>query len=458
MFRKFIADKEFIRAALTLAVPLVIQQWIQASLSFVNMVIISQLGDTYVAAVGLGNQFYFLLHVLSFGIGGGTAIFTAQYWGKKDIPSIRKTLGFSLGLSLVGGLIFGIFAVFFPELVLSFYTNDPVVIAYSSEFLRIAGLSFIFASCSFSFIAVLRSIENIKLPMAVSIGALILNTLLGYMLILGKFGFPRLDVRGAAIATTISFTVEFIALVILIYVLKTPIAAKFKELFVFDWTYFKQFFRTSAPVIFSEFFWSLGISVYTAIYARISTEALAAVNISASLEQMGYVSFIGLANACAIMVGNRIGAGEEKKAYHYAVRFIQVGIIGALVVGGIIFFASTPLLTLFQISDTARGFAQNILYVFSLSLWVRVLNFTFFIGILRSGGDTRFAFIVDIFTLWLIGIPLALIGAFWLHLPVYYIYLLVMIEELIKLIIVFKRFLSKKWINNLTFPVTLNKQ
>ena len=450
MLRRLVEDKEFIRTALKIALPLMVQQWIQASLGFVDVLMIGQLGDVPVAAVGLGNQFFFLLHVLTFGIGSGTAIFTAQFWGKRDIASIRKTLGFSLGISFFAGLVFGILAVFFPEQVLSVYTNDRAVIELGRDFLRLVGLSFIFTACTFSFIAVLRSIENIKLPMVVSIGALSLNTLLGYALILGNFGFPQLGVKGAGIATAIAFTVEFFVLVLLTYRLKTPLAARLKELFVPDLAYFKRFVRTASPVVFSEFFWSLGMAVYTMVYARISTEAIAAINISSSLEQMGFVTFIGMSNACAIIVGNRIGAGETQKAYEYAGRFILIGFLGSLLLGGILFFVSTPALTLYQITETARGFAQNILYIFSLTLWVRVMTIILFIGVLRSGGDTRFAFLVDILCLWLIGIPLALAGAFWLHLPVYWVYLLVLSEEAIKAVIVFRRFLTKRWINDLT--------
>jgi Na+-driven multidrug efflux pump len=284
----------------------------------------------------------------------------------------------------------------------------------------------------------------------VSIGALSLNTLLGYMLILGNFGFPRLGVRGAGIATATAFILEFFVIVALTYALKTPIAAKVNELFDFNWAFFKRFLRTSAPVILTEILWSIGVSVYTAIYARISTESLAAVNISSSLEQLGFVGFIGLGNACAIMVGNRIGAGEPEKAYRYAGRFILIGFLGSLLFGVLIFFISTPVLSLYQISETARSYAQNILYIFSLTIWMRVLTIVLIMGVIRSGGDTRFAFLADILTLWLIGIPIALTGAFVFHLPVYYVYLLVLIEELVKLILVFRRYLSRKWINDLT--------
>ena len=140
-----------------------------------------------------------------------------------------------------------------------------------------------------------------------------------------------------------------------------------------------------------------------------------------------------------------------------AVAFIQVSVIGSLVLGGVIFFVSTPVLSLYQISETARGFAQNILHIFSFTLWLRVVSIVMFIGVLRSGGDTRFSFLVDILSLWLIGIPLALIGAFLLHLPVYYVYLIVMVEEVIKITIVIRRFISRKWINNLALSAAADE-
>ncbi|MCJ7622390.1 MAG: MATE family efflux transporter [Anaerolineaceae bacterium] len=450
MLRNFFQDKEFTRTMFKLAFPLMLQQVLQSSLSFIDMVMIGQLGDIPVAGIGLGNQVFFLVHLLSFGIGSATAMFTAQFWGSRDIESIRKSLGIGLVLSAAGGFLFSIVAILIPEEVLGIYSTDAAVVLAGSEYLRIVGLSFVFSSTAFIFIAVLRSVGNVRLPMAVSVLALGLNTLLNYALIFGNFGFPALGVRGAGIATCIALLLEFICMIAAVYLFRTPIAAKFSEIFSFDRLFLKKFLRTAIPVIVSEMLWAFGTTIYYVVYARIGTQAIVAINISASIEQLGFVIFIGLAHACAIMVGNRIGAKETGKAFQYALNFIVIGLAGSVVMSILIVLITSPVLNLYKISSVSREYVGNILRIFAFILWLRASNIIIFIGILRSGGDTRFAFIADAIAVWLIGIPLAFLGGFVLHLQIHWVYLLIMSEELIKFIVVMRRFLSKKWINDLT--------
>ena len=442
-------DKEFFKSILKIAVPLVVQQLIISSLSFIDMLMIGQLGDTAVAGVGLGNQIFFLLQVLTFGVGSGASVFAAQFWGKGDRQNIRQTLGIALILTFIAGLLFTAATLLFPKEILGIYSKDTSVVAVGAEYLGILATSFIFISTSFSYTAILRSCENVKLPFIISIIALGLKTFINYLLIFGNLGFPEMGVRGAGIGTLIAMVLQLFCLVYFSNRLKTPAAGSLKELFSINSEFFKRFLRTSFPVIMSEAMWSLGMTTYNVVYARISTEAIAAINISISLEDLGFVAFIGIANACAIMIGNRIGAGEEEKAYIYGKRFIILGISGALVIGVIIFLVSGKVVSLYNISDLARSYAHTILRIYSFTLWVRVSTIILFVGILRSGGDTRYAFLLDLCAVWLIGVPLAFIGAFVLKLPVYFVYLLVFSEEAFKFVIVLKRFASKKWIHNL---------
>ena len=449
LFNNLFNDKEFFKSILKIAVPLVVQQLIISSLSFIDMLMIGQLGDTAVAGVGLGNQIFFLLQVLTFGVGSGASVFAAQFWGKGDRGNIRKTLGMALILTFIAGFVFTLASILFPEQILGIYSKDTAVVAVGAEYLGMLAFSFIFISTSFSYTAILRSCENVKLPFVISVIALGLKTLINYLLIFGNLGFPRMGVRGAGIATLIAMALELFCLVYFSNSLKTPAAGSIKEIFSIDLDFLKRFLKTSFPVIMSEAMWSLGMTTYNVVYARISTEAIAAINISVSLEDLGFVAFIGIANACAIMIGNRIGAGEEEKAYIYGKRFVILGISGALIIGVIIFLVSGTVVSLYNISDLARSYARTILKIYSFTLWVRVSTIILFVGILRSGGDTRYAFLLDLCAVWLIGVPLAFIGAFVLHLPVYFVYLLVFSEEAFKFVIVLKRFASKKWIHNL---------
>ncbi|HSQ16893.1 MAG TPA: MATE family efflux transporter, partial [Anaerolineales bacterium] len=194
---------------------------------------------------------------------------------------------------------------------------------------------------------------------------------------------------------------------------------------------------------------ALGIAAYNVVYARIGTESIAAMNIAASIDNLAFVIFIGLGNACAILVGNRIGAGEEKLAFRYAGRSLGLGMAGGLVVGGLILAFSPLILDIYKVSPQVVDYTRKVLIIIAVFLWLRVSNLILFIGVFRSGGDTRFGFFLDAGTIWVVGVPLAVLGAFVFHLPVYFVYLMVMMDELTKFVVGLWRYLSRRWIHNL---------
>jgi putative MATE family efflux protein len=450
MMRLSSTDRDFYRPLLAIAGPIALQQLIMSSLQFVDVAMVGQLGETSVASVGLANQITFIYILSLFGITSGSAIFTAQFWGKKDVTSLRKVLGIAISLSLPLGLLFLIIAVFIPQKALGVYTRDLQVIALGSSYLRLIGPAYLAMAISYTLAAVLRSTGDTRLPMMVSVTALSLNAGLSFLLIFGHLGLPALGVRGAAIATLTARYLECSALVYLAYRLKTPPAGRLREIFSFDFKFYRSVIKVSFPVVINEITWALGITTYNIVYARIGTEAIAAVNIASTVEGLAFVLFIALGNASAIMLGNQIGAGEERTAYRYGARFLRLSLVGAVVVGGVILFASGWIPSIYKVSPVVSGYTRNLLMVIAGALWLRAGNLVIFLGILRSGGDTRFAFLIDTGSIWLIGVPLAFLGAFVWRLPVYWVMVLVMADELVKFFIVLARFYSRRWINNLT--------
>jgi len=445
----FIRDKVFLRAMLGLAIPVAFQQLITAGLNMVDVLMVGQLGEASIAALGLANQVFFLLILFLFGITSGMAIFTAQYWGQGDVESIRRVLGLCLMVALTVGLLYTLGALLIPETILGFYTEDPEVIALGASYLRIVGLSYIFMAITTSYFAVLRSITWVKVTVFVSVIALALKTVLSYLLIFGIGGLPALGVRGAAIGTTVGWIFESTLIIILVYTLKTPLAANPLTFFRFNRQFVSKVLKTVAPAAFNEVFWSVGITVYNAVYARIGTGAIAAVQISATIEEIAFVFFIGLGNACAVMVGNKIGAKEKDTAYEYGRRFLILTVGVAMLSGLLIMSLRGLVVGLYDISPQAAQNARTLMMIFSFSAWLRSINFILFVGVLRAGGDTRFAMFMEMFSIWVIGVPAALIGGFVLKLPVYGVYLMVLLEELVKAFIIVQRYRSRKWIHDL---------
>ena len=449
MSLSFLRDRVFLRSMLAIALPVAFQQLITASLNMIDVLMVGQLGETSVAALGLANQIFFLLILFLFGVTSGMSIFTAQYWGKGDVENIRKVLGICLVIAVTVATAFTLAATLIPHRLMSFYTEDQEVIRLGSDYLRIVGLSYILMAITVSYIAVLRSITMVAITVVVSVVALGLKTILAYLLIFGVGGFPELGVRGAAIATSFGWGFQCILLLILVYRLKTPLAANPFSFFHFNRPFAVNVLKTSMPAAINEVLWSVGITSYNAVYARIGTDAIAAININATIEELMFVLFIGLGNACAVMVGNKIGAGEKEIAFEYGRRFLIIGVTVAIIGGAIIFSLRETVVSLYEISPSAANSLRGLMFVFAASAWLKMLNFILFIGTMRAGGDTRYAMFTELFSIWVVGVPSALIGGFVLHLPVYGVYALVLLEEAVKAIVVIRRFLSRRWIHDL---------
>lgn len=449
-FISFFSDREYYGRLIQFGLPIAAQQLIFTSLNLVSNIMVGQLGETTVAAVSLAGQIFFLFNLLVFGIGSGAAMFTAQLWGKRDIPNIQRVLGLALSLSTLSSLVFVVIAELFPQAVLGIYSKDALVVAVGSSYLRIFGVSFFFFGVTATFSLVLRSIGQVRLPVLVSITALLVNIILSYLLIFGKLGFPALGANGAALSIVISRILECLALVILTYWLKLPVAARLGALFSYTMAFAGQVLKPILPVAINEILWSFGITAYQVIYARIGTEQLAAVNIATTISDMVLFTFFGIANATAIMVGNTIGSGGSDKAQVYSGRSLVLGAGGGLVIGLLVLLLSPLVLSLYEVSDSVIDYTQSMLLINCSFMWLRMMNLILFIGVFRAGGDTRFALLLDGLIIWLVGVPLTAFGAFVLHWPIYLVYALTLSEELVKWSLGVWRFRSRRWIHDLT--------
>lgn len=448
-----LGDREYFRRLFNIGIPIVLQQLVTSSLNLVGQVMIGQLGEVAVASVGLANQIFFLLSLLLFGITSGLAIFTAQFWGASDVKNIHRVQGLAILSGLVASTIFFLAAQFFPENLIRIYSEDPAVISMGGQYLRVFSWSFLFFSVQFSYALILRTVGQARLPMVVSIFALSLNVLLSYGLIFGVGPVPAMGVMGAAAGILISRIVECVVLLALAYRLKTPVAASIPQLLDIDLSLIRRVLPSAWPVALNELLWSWGITTYNIIYARISTESIAAVNIAAAIDQMAFVLFSGIAHGTSVMVGNWIGAGDRDRAFQYAGRSMIIGFLIAIAMGGLVLLLSPIILSWYKVSPEVLNYAQKILVVVASFMWLRAMNIVLILGVFRSGGDTRFGLFLDGIIIWILGVPLAYLAAFVFHLPVYWVYLSVMSEEITKFILGIRRYLTRRWIHNLAEPV-----
>ena len=447
--KNIVEDKKFIRKTIAITIPIALQALLNTSLNLVDTVMIGSLGQGSIAAVGLANKVFFVFTLLLFGIVSGSSILTAQYWGKKDIKNIRKVLGMSLIIGLIGSIIFVIPSLLCPEIVMSIFTPNQNTIKIGASYLAIAAISYPITAVTNVYISLLRGVNQVKAPVVVTLISICIKVTLNYILIFGHFGVPALGVQGEAIATLIARIFECTCILSIVYFEKGPAAAKFKELIAFNTEFVKLYFSTVSTVIVNEFMWGLGVTMYSLVYGRMGDEAVAAITITQTVEQITTVIFQGISAATAVILGNELGANKLEDAKIHAKYFIILQFIFALIMGIICFFMKAPLIGLFNVTDIVGIAISKCLIVFILYLPFRMFNLVNIVGILRSGGDTKAALMLDITGVWIVGIPLAYLGGIVLGLPIYFVYAMVTLEEVYKFILGFRRYKQKIWLKNL---------
>lgn len=442
-------DKAFVNKTIRITVPIAMQGFLNTALNFADTLMIGKLGETTIAAVGLANKVFFVFTLLIFGIVSGSGILTAQYWGKREIANIRKVLGISLILVLGGSLLFLIPAMLRPELIMRIFTTSSETIRIGAIYLAIIAISYPFTAITNAYISLLRGINEVKAPVIISTIAIFVNIILNYILIFGKLGFPVLGVAGAAIATVIARIVECGALLFVVYWEKGPAAAKFRELLAFDKSFINKFFSTTLPVIANEFMWGLGVTMYSLVYGRMGDGAVAAITVTQTVEQIFIVIFMSISNGSAVILGNEMGAGHLEDADEHAKNLITIQVLLSFVAGLLAFFIRQPIIRLFSVTGEVEQFINFCFIVFILYLPFKMFNFINIVGILRSGGDTKACLFLDVSGVWFIGIPMAYLGGMVLHLPIYWVYAMVLTEEVYKFILGYIRYRKKKWLRNL---------
>lgn len=446
------SDKEFFTVLFKIALPIVIQNFIASSLNMVDTLMIGKVREAKIeslAAVGIANQYFFFFNLIIFGLYSGCCIFISQYWGREDKKSIKKVLGVSLVSGSIIAIIFTIIGLIAPNFIISLFNKDAKVISLGVDYLRIVVISYIFTAISFAFSFACRSVGQATIPMFVSLIALVTNTILNYALIFGKFGMPVMGVKGAALATLISRGIETVVLLIIIYTKSDILNAKIKELLDFNMDFVKHVYKTISPVIINETLWSLGMLVYAMAYGVIGKEAVAAVQICNTVQNLFYVIIAGISNACAVMIGNIIGYGDKEKGIDYSFKFSIFGTFVGLLLGIALIIFSPPIVKFFNVDSYVYSAAIGVLNIMGITMAIKVFNRVLVVGILRGGGDTKFSMYLEVGTVWLVGVPLALLGSYVFKVSLNILFILITMEEVVKFFVGVPRVISKRWVKDL---------
>ncbi|TAH67021.1 MAG: MATE family efflux transporter [Anaerolineaceae bacterium] len=454
-------DKYFLKKTFAITIPIVLQNLLNNLVNLVDTLMIGQLGETSIAAVGLANKLFFVFALLMFGVSSGSSVLSAQYYGKGELMNIKRVLKVSLYIGIGGSLLFAIPGFFAPELVMSIFTPLEGTISEGAKYLIIIVFSYPLTAVTMTYVSVLRSMSYVKLPVIITSISILVNVFLNYALIYGNMGFPKMGVAGAALATLIARIVECGVLLFLVYSHKTGDGklgdfvhlkydrAKEKGAAFINKIFLSKYFNTAAPVIINEFVWGLGVTMYSLVYGRMGDAATAAITITSTVEQMALVFFFGICHAAAVLLGNELGSDKLDKAEEHAKNYIAM-MFALSVVGAVaVFLLRNPVASIFDVSEEVLKYVKLCITVFAINMPIRMLNTLFIVAILRSGGDTKATLFLDVTSVWLIGIPMAVLGGLILQLPVHIVYAMILVEEVYKLILGFIRYKKKKWLRNI---------
>lgn len=442
--------KTFYKQVFMLVIPMAIQNLINVGVTAADVMMLGRVGEDVLSGSSLAGQIQFVMTLFLFGITSGATVMTAQYWGKRDTRSIEKIMGIGMLAAVSAGLIFTIASQLFPEQLLSIYTNDANVIAEGVKYLRVVSLSYVLMAMTQVYLYIMRSIERVIIATIVYSTSLVVNVILNALLIFGLFGFPKLGIVGAAVATLTSRIIEFA--IVVFYATKKNKVVKFRigDVVHVDKVLFRDFLTYAAPVILNELLWGLGSSTNTAIIGHIGSAAVAANSVAQMARQLAMVVCFGVSNATAIYLGKTIGEKKFELAKVYGKKFLQLSIIvGAA--GGVMILLAAPFINSFMtLSPEAQEYVKFMFFVMSYFTLCMSINTTLIVGVLRSGGDTKYGMLVDIGGMWCFSILLGAIAAFKFHASVEIVYIILMSDEVIKIPMSVSRFKSNKWIKDIT--------
>ncbi len=441
-------DRHLYRKILMIALPIAMQSLIGSSLSLIDNLMVGSLGEAQLAAVGAGVQIFFLYWMIIFGFTSGGALFVAQFWGVRDMASIRKTIGFIAKIAFGIALLFFAAANLLPGLVMKVFSTDPEVIRLGVRYIRICSPCFLFVSVSQPLVVGLRTTQQPRIPLWISTVAFLTNTLLNFLLIFGMLGLPRLETDGAAVATTAARAVEMLLLIFMVFGRKNIISGRLGEFLHAPKDLRRSVINRAVPTTANETLWALGQTMYMSAVGHIGVTAYAATQASHTIENLFLMAGFSIGDAALILIGEKLGEGKIGESRQMAGRMIRIAVIVGIGAGLLMILLSGPVLSLFDFTDLGRSYARKILLVYGAFLPLSLYTGVQVSGILRSGGDTLFAAVCEVSTVWAIGVPLAFIGALLLKIPVYFVLMLARSEELVKACILTARFRSGRWARN----------
>ena len=447
--RPYLGDREFYKTVAVIAIPISLQSLITIGVNMMDTIMLGSMGEVALSASSLANQFINIFHICCMGIGMGASVLTSRFWGMQDKDSLRKTITIMYRLCFVFGLLFTAATIIAPDALMRIYTSDEEVIRAGVSYFRWSVPCYWLLGFSLTTTIVLRSVGQVKLPLLCSVIAFFINIFFNWVFIFGKLGAPRMEVAGAAVGTLISRTFEFLFICGYFLFFDKKVSYRVKMILMKCGDLLKDYLRISIPVLVSDGLLAFGNSAVAMVMGRIGKEFVSANAITMVVQQLSTVFIQGISNASSIITGHTLGAGDTERAQRQGVTFLGLGTVIGVLAGGLIMILSWPVINCYNVTGETKAIAEQLMLAVGFIVIFQSMNSILTKGVLRGGGDTKFLMIADILFLWAASVPLgALAGLVW-HLPAFWIYTLLKIDQIIKAVWCVFRLSSKKWIKRI---------
>lgn len=447
--RDYLGDGELYKKMIKIAIPISLQSLITVGVNLMDTVMLSSMGDAQLSASSQAAQFINLFMICCMGIGMGASVLTSRFWGMKDIRSLKKAVTIMLRFVFIFSAVFTVATILAPQHIMRLYIKDKAIIDYGVIYLRWMIPTYICMGLSLTCTIVLRTVGQVRIPLACSILAFFVNVFSNWVFIFGNLGAPRMEIGGAALGTLIARVFELLFICGYFFFIDKRMAYRLRDLFTKCRDLISEYVRVSIPVLISDALLALGNNAVAMVMGAIGHTFVAANSVTMVTQQLSSVLTQGISNASGIITGNTMGQGEYAKAQRQGYTFIIIGTAVGLLAAVIILVLRSPIISFYDVSAEAKALAYQLMDAIMIIVVFQSVSSILTKGVLRAGGDTRFLMVGDILFLWVASVPLGYLAGLVLDLPPFWIYTFLKIDQVIKCIWCFFRLRSGKWLKKI---------
>ncbi|MBQ3065183.1 MAG: MATE family efflux transporter [Clostridia bacterium] len=455
--KEHLGDTKLYKTMLKIAIPVSLQNLITVGINLLDTIMLSEMGDSQLSASSLATQFINIFMICCMGIGMGASVLTSRFWGMKELHSLKKAVTIMLRFVCIFSLVFTVATILFPQAIMRIYSPDTDIIHYGTIYLKWMIPTYICMGFSLTCTIILRSVGQVRIPLISSVCAFFVNVFCNWVFIFGKLGAPRMEIGGAALGTLIARLFEFLFICGYFFFFDRRIRYRLKNITMRCRELFSEYIRISIPVLVSDSLLALGNNAVSMVMGHIGETFVAANSVTMVVQQLSSVLTVGISNASGIITGHSMGEGDYKKAQKQGYTFLIIGGVIGVFASLVILILRNPIIQYYNVSAEAKAIAYDLMNAILIIVIFQSMNSILTKGVLRAGGDTKFLMLGDILFLWVASIPLGAIAGLILHLPAFWVYTFLKIDQIIKCVWCYFRLRSGKWLKKIC-PADSEKQ